>query len=563
MTEPSAAAEPHDHLPAWRRYFTFLRPEAGDLWSIVVFGIASAVLSLAVPLTVDALVTSILFGALLTPLVVLTLVLLGCLLLNGTLRALQVWIAEVIERRMLVRVAADLSWRLPRVQISAFDERHGPEQVNRFFDTITLQKSSTKLVLAVTNVVLQTVVGMAVLAFYHPFLLILTLGLVAAVLVIVFVFGWGGVRTAVAESIAKYEVAAWLQELARHTTAFCTKGGADFAAGRADDLCRRYIAARKRHFRIWFRQFLGSVVLQVLAATAVLAVGGWLVIEQQLTPGQLVASELIVTAVAGNLIKVADVLKDWYDACASADKVGHLVDLPLERQDGAPLPAGDKGVAVDLRGLACAAPGEPGGQRVFDLSVRAGERVALVGSTGGAASYVLDALFGLREPIAGTTTVDGLDLRQLRLDTTRDDFALVHGTEIVEGTVLENLLFGRAMLGPDAVREALVAVGLWDEVLALPDGLDTRLTTRGGPLSSSQASRLMLARAIVRSPRLLMLDGAIDVLTKPMRALVLRNLFDRRRNWTVLVVTQEDDVAAACDRTIDCDAATTAPEAGR
>jgi ABC-type bacteriocin/lantibiotic exporter with double-glycine peptidase domain len=208
MTDASAATAPHAHLPAWRRYVAFLRPEAADLWSIVVFGVASAVLSLAVPLTVDALVSSILFGAMLTPLLVLTMVLLGCLLLNGALRALQVWAAEVIERRMLVRVAADLSWRLPRVQISAFDERHGPEQVNRFFDTITLQKSSTKLVLAVTNVALQTAVGMAVLAFYHPFLLILVLGLVAAVALIVFGFGWRGTRTAVAESIAKYDIAA-------------------------------------------------------------------------------------------------------------------------------------------------------------------------------------------------------------------------------------------------------------------------------------------------------------------------------------------------------------------
>lgn len=133
-----------------------------------MFGVASAVTSLAAPLTVDALVSSILFGAMLTPLLVLTLVLLGCLLLNGALRALRVWAAEVIERRMLVHVAADLSWRLPRMQIRAFDERRGPEQVNRFFDTITLQKSSTKLVLAVTNVVLQTSVGMTVLAFYNP-----------------------------------------------------------------------------------------------------------------------------------------------------------------------------------------------------------------------------------------------------------------------------------------------------------------------------------------------------------------------------------------------------------
>ena len=519
--------------------------------TIVVFGAAGAVLTLAVPLTVDSLVSNIMFGTLLTPLVVLVAVLLGCLVLQGVLRALQVWVAEVIERRIFVRVAGDLAWRLPRVQIQAFDRRHGPELINRFFDTLTVQKSSSKLLIAITNIVLQTGVGMAVLSFYHPFLLILVLVLLLAVLVLVFGFGWRGVRTSVAESAAKYEVAAWLQELARHTTAFCTKGGAEFASQRTDELCRNYVQARRRHFRIWFRQVCGSLLLQVIASTAVLGIGGWLVIDQQLTPGQLVASELIVTAVVANITKVADVLKDWYDVCAAADKLGHLIDLPLERQNGATLPPGRSGVAVELQGVSCGLPGSALSLHEFNLSVRPGERVALVGSTGGSASYLLDVLFGLRDPLHGHVTVEGLDLRQLRLDSTRDDFALVHGTEIVEGSIVDNLRFGRADVGPDQVRDALEAVDLWQEVLALPQGLDTQLSTRGQPLSSSQASRLMLARAILREPRLLLLDGAIDVLTMPMRARVMRHLFDRKHQWTVLVVTQEPDVVAACDRMLE------------
>jgi hypothetical protein len=201
---------------------------------MVVYGAATAVLTLAVPLTVDALISSIMFGTMLTPLVVLVGVLLGCLVLQGILRGMQIFVAEVIERRIFVRVTSDLSWRLPRIDISAFDNSYGPELVNRFFDTVTVQKSSSKLCLSLTDIVLSTLVGMTVLSFYHPFLLILALTLIAAIFVLVFVFGIGGVRTAVQMSIAKFETAAWSQELARHTTAFCTKGGATFAADRAD-----------------------------------------------------------------------------------------------------------------------------------------------------------------------------------------------------------------------------------------------------------------------------------------------------------------------------------------
>ena len=560
LTSPSIATA---HAAPWWRFFELLRPETSDMVTIAVLGVGGAVLTLAVPLTVDALISNIMFSRLLTPLVVLVGVLLGCLVLQAILRALQALTVEVIERRIFVRVAGDLAWRLPRVRIEAFDRRHGPEMINRFFDTLTLQKSSSKLLLALTNLLLQTGVGMTVLAFYHPFLLVFVLCLLGAVVLILFLFGLGGVRTSIAESIIKYEVAAWLQELARHTTAFCTKGGADFARDRTDELCRGYLQARRKHFRIWFRQFSSTLMLQVFASTAVLGIGGWLVIDQQLTPGQLVASELIVTAVVANLTKLGDVLKDWYDACAAADKVGHLIDLPLERQNGEALGRTRDGVSLELRGVDCGMAGSALSLHEFTLSVRAGERVALVGSTGGSASYLLDVLYGLREPVKGSVTIEGLDLRQLQLDTTRDAFALVHGTEIVEGSILQNLRFGRPDLGLDALRSALEAVDLWNELLALPQGLDTQLSTRGQPLSSSQASRLMLARAIAGKPRLLLLDGAIDVLTMPLRKQVLKSLFAAENQWTVLVVTQEPDVIAACERRLDFEDTGPTPAGGR
>ncbi|MCK5942012.1 MAG: ABC transporter ATP-binding protein, partial [Planctomycetes bacterium] len=475
---------PNPATKPWQQYWRLLRPEAPDLRTIIVYGAASAVLTLAVPLTVDALISNITFGTLLTPLVVLVGVLLGCLVLQAVLGALQAWIAEVIERRIFVRVVGDLAWRLPRVDISAFDRAHGPELVNRFFDTVTVQKSSSKLLLELTNIVLTTGVGMMVLAFYHPFLLVFVLTLLAGIAIVVFVFGIGGVRSAVEESSAKFEVAAWLQELARHTTAFCTQGGADFARRRAERLAGNYVTARRRHFRVVFRQICSALGLQVIASTAVLAIGGWLVIDQQLTPGQLVASELIVTAVVANLTKLGSVLESWYDVCAASSKVGRLVDLPLERQGGDDPEFERTGVALELRGVRCTLDNGQTLGHLEDLSLRVepGERVALTGPAGGDSSLLLDVLYGLRSPAAGVVSVDGLDLRQLRLDRTRDEFALVHGTEIVEGTIIDNLRFGRESASPTAVRDALRDVGLWDEVLALPQGLETRLATGGQPL---------------------------------------------------------------------------------
>ena len=548
---------PHSPKQPWQQYLRLLAPEVPDLRTIVVYGAASAVLTLAVPLTVDALISNITFGTLLTPLVVLVGILLGCLVMQGVLRALQAWIAEVVERRIFIRVVSDLSWRLPRVDIRAFDRRHGPEYVNRFFDTMTVQKSSSKLFLELTNVVLTTGVGLTVLSFYHPFLLVFAIALVVAIAILIFVFGIGGVRTAVAESAAKFEVAAWLQELARNTTAFCTKGGAEFAAERADQLVTDYVSARRKHFRVLFRQICSSYGLQILASTAVLAIGGWLVIDQQLTAGQLVASELIVTAVVSNITKLGMVLETWYDVCAASDKLGLLVDLPLERQTGEPLTHRVHGVAVHLDSVRCSISenAELGNLHDLTLNVKPGERIALTGAAGGDSSLLLDVLYGLREPVSGHVTVDGLDFRQLRLDQTRDEFALVHGTEIVDASLIDNLRFGREHVSPDDVRDALVDVGLWQEIMALPQGLETDLATGGWPLTASQATRLMIARAILGEPRLLLLDGPLDALTPSNRETVLKRLFDKRHQWTVLVATNNPDVIAACDRTFDCEAA--------
>ncbi|MCR9247715.1 MAG: ABC transporter ATP-binding protein/permease [bacterium] len=529
----------------WRQYCRILRPEIADLRTIFIYGAASAVLTLAVPLTVDAVISNITFGTLLMPLIVLVGILLGCLVMQGLLGTLQRFVAEIIERRIFVRVVSDLSWRLPRVDIRAFDQSYGPELVNRFFDTMTVQKSSTKLFLEGTNIVLATTAGMIVLGFYHPLLFGFVIILLFAIAFLVFVLGIGGVKTAVAESTAKYEVAAWLQEMARHTTAFCTQGGAAFAQDRAEALADSYIGARKRHFRILFRQICSAFGLQVIASTAVLGIGGFLVIDQQLTPGQLVASELIVTAIVVNITKLGDVLQVFYDVCAASGKLGKLVDLPLERQTGDALEPTEDGVSLDLDGVCCES------ERQYTFSVASGQRVALFGPTGGSASRLLDVLYGLREPSSGHVTIEGLDLRQLRLDHTRDDFALVHGTEIVEGTIGENIAFGRENLGAQQIRDALVDVELWDEVMALPNGLETVLATRGRPLSQGQAIRLTLARAIAREPRLLLIDGALDGLAPVMRQRIAQHLLDRRHKWTVIVVTAAPDVAAECDRRID------------
>jgi putative ABC transport system ATP-binding protein len=552
-----SAAHTHDlgphHAPSTTpplRYLGLLRPELADLKVVLLFAILGSVLYLAVPITIDAFLSNVMFGTLVQPLLVLTTALLGCLVFLGLLQALQVYAVEVIQRRLFVRVAGEFAWRLPRLKREAVDSLHPPSLVNRFFDTVIVQKKTVSLLSYSVSTVLTTLVGMVVLGFFHPTMLLFALLLLGGLLLVVCIFGRGGVRTAVEESMAKYDVVDWLEELVRHETIFATRAGAELARAKTDRHCTRYLDGRARHFRILFRQVLGGLLLQIFAATAVLGLGGILVLDQQLTVGQLVASELIVSGLVANVSKVGQVLESWYDVCASSDKLGHVLDLPLERAGGEPLPTMPRSFGLEARDLAY---GYAPGVRViegFHLRVAQGERVALLAPPGAGVSTLFDLLYGLREPAGGHVLWGGFDLRQIELASLRDHVALVRHPEITEGTVIENLRITHPSLDVEAAWAALEMVELREEILALPRGLDTPLQSGGPTLSSGQALRLTLARAIAREPRVLLLDDVLDRLERELGLRIARRLLARERPWTVIVSTAVPVIAGLCHRAV-------------
>lgn len=540
----------HGHTPPrpFARLRQLLLPERRDIVAVVVFAVAVAVLSLATPIAVESLVNTVAFGVLMWPVVVIAGILMACLGLAAAIRAMQVYVVECVQRRLFVRVVADYAHRLPRLKLEAFDRRYGPELANRFFDVLNLQKSLAILLLDGVALVVTAAVGMVVLAFYHPFLLGFDILLLLMIAFVLFVLGWGGVRTCLHESHAKYDVAAWLQELLRCLRAFKFAGGQQLALEKADHLAGEYVTARRDHFRVVWRQTVFALGLQVVATTAMLGLGGYLVINRQLTLGQLVAAELIVALVVASVAKLGKYAETYYDLMAGAEKLGLLTDLPLEREGGESLADGAGGMAVRLHGV------DHVSHRTLptpaDWHVAAGERVAVVGPPGSGKTTLFEALCGLREPDHGTVEIDGIDLRGLSLERMREQVALVEGSDILVGTLAENVRVGRPHLSPGDVRDALQVVGLLGVVRNLPHGLDTPLTPDGGPLSPSQALRLGVARALVGRPRLLILDGVLDAIDLRDCPDLVPRLFDRSAPWTLLVSSTDPAVVGMCDRVI-------------
>lgn len=525
-------------------------PDSRDIAIVILFSIGVGVLSLATPIAVQSLVNFVAFGGLVQPLFIIGILLFAFLAMAGAIRTYKSYIVEVLQRRIFVRVVGDLAYRLPRVRIDAFDRRSGPELVNRFFDVLTVQKASATFLLDGVGVLLQAFIGLLILAFYHPFLLAFDIVLIAAILFVVFILGRGAVRTAIQESKSKYAVAASLEEIALNPLTFKQSGGCEFAWYRTDLLAADYVRARKRHFGVVVRQIIGAVTLQAIAGTALLTLGGFLVIEGELTLGQLVASELIVSIVLASFAKFGKHLESIYDLLAGVDKLGQLIDLPLERQTGEAVSVAPGPASISLVNVCFAYDDADSIIEKLSLKIEGGERVLITGDHGTGKSTLSDLLCGARSPDGGRIELDGVDIRELNLDSIRRQVAVVKGLEIVEGTIAENVRLNRLDISNREIRDALAAVGLMDAIRALPDGIETHVNNFGRPLSYGQARRLMVARAIAGKPRVIVLDNLLDDLDSSSRADVISAILGPDHPWTAIVMSHVAHEIPELTRTI-------------
>ncbi len=536
-------------LSPWARLRALLASERSTLWVAVIYSIVIGLLSLVVPVTVQSLVNTVAFGSVLQPLVVLTMFVFVALGFSALINSLRAWVVEILQRSIFARVGTDTTWRLLRVKPEAFDKYHGPELVNRFFDVITVQKAAATLLIDGLGILMQTVIGLMLVALYHPLLLAFDIFLVASMLFIIIVLGRGAVKTSIKESKSKYAFQAWLEQIATHIVTFKSAGGMEFAAAKAEGMLEDYLHAREKHFKILIRQIAGSFVLQAVASAVLLGIGGWLVISRQLTLGQLVASELIVTLMVSGFTKFGKQLEVFYDLQAAIDKLGALVDLPLERAGGEAVALEDGPAEIRMSDVELSY--YPGSKvlSIEKCELRRGDRVALSGKHGCGKSTLAAMLFGLRQPQSGSLLLDGIDYRSLPLMTIREQVVLIRGIELFPGTILENVRLGRNHISIAEVTEAMRKCGILEEIQHMPDGLDSILQPGGRPLSASQACRLMLARAIAGKPRLIILDDALDSVDREReREPICDMLFDPKAPWTILSISERPDLMARCNR---------------
>lgn len=497
-----------------------LEPEGDFLGLAIVYGLGISLLSLATPIAVQVLINSVGYTGLTVPLVVVSLSLFGLLLASGLLNALRVHLMEVFARRLYARLTSEIALKALYAQKPFFRDDGRSVLFNRYFDIQNVQKAVPVLLVSGFTVLLQAAVGFILTAFYHPLFLAFNAIVIGLIWLIWFIWGGAAIKSAVELSQNKHRTGEWLQGLADSNGYFKSEHHIAYALQQTDDVTCDYVTAHRKHFRRHFAQTVSFLVLYAAASASLLGLGGWLVIHGQLTLGQLVAAELVLSVAFFGVSQLGTYLNYFYDLCAASEELSLLNDIELEEPTGAEEPSDDGSELVfdSVRGEA------RGTAARLNLTIPGGAQVQAMAETHGMQRLFTNLLKRFDDPKGGTLTVGGLDITSLDVLALRRRVRVIDRPNLVEMTMRSYLQLSGDDVTSAEMLEVLRLVGLDAMIEELEDGLDTYLSSTGWPLSIGEAMRLKLAGAILAKPKVIILNQLFDTIKKHELRNALANL---------------------------------------
>ncbi len=536
-----------------QRFLRLLKLDKKDITYIYLYATFAGLIALSLPLGVQAIIGLISGGRISSSWALLIGVVTLGTVLAGVLTVMQLSVIETIQQRIFTRSAFDFAYRIPKIKWEAIQGEYAPELVNRFFDTLTVQKGLPKILMDFSTSVLQIFFGLLLLSFYHPFFIFFGLLLVAILLIIVRLTGPQGLKTSLKESEYKYKVVYWLQELARSMGTFKLAGTSDLPLQKTDQLVNGYLNARKAHFRVLVTQFASLVGFKALVTMGLLILGSVLVINNDINLGQFVAAEIIILLVMNSVEKLILTMETLYDTLTALDKLGGFTDLDIEREEGISFEQCDtgRGIAVELSGVSYRFPGsEENALHGLDLRIAEGEKLCIAGYSSSGKSTLLHLIAGMFTDFRGALTYNKIPLRNLNAVSLRAHIGdHVSQEDIFNGTLLENITMGHEGISLQDVIKAVEQVGLADFVKKLPEGYDTALLPGGKNLPRNVVSKIIFARCIAARPSLLAIEEPFGFLEKADRERIAE-LLTSRTDCTLVTVTDDAMMAAKCDRVI-------------
>jgi len=525
-----------------KRFYNLLELDKKDIYQLFFYAIFAGLVSLSLPMGIQAIINFIQSGRVSASWIVLIVLVVVGVALVGILSLMQLRITENLQQKIFVRSSFEFASRLPKIKPEALHDLYPPELANRFFDTLTIQKGTSKLLIDFSAALLQIIFGILLLSLYHPFFILFGI-LLGLLLYFIFKFSYhSGLETSLKESKFKYKVASWLQEMARHSFSFKKQLNYDFALEKNDQLISEYLKYREKHFNIIKRQFIQLIAFKIIITASLLSIGGYLVLSQQMNIGQFVAAEIVILLVINSVEKIIVGLETFYDVLTAVEKIGQVADIPLEEATINESYSNYSKITLETENLEFSfADSKTAVLNDLSIKISQGEKILIKGENGSGKTTLIRLLSGLLQPTAGLFVINDDTFRKIDVMQYRSQIgSVICGEKPFEGTLLENITFNDPGISTEDLKWAIEAVQLNTFIRTLPHGLDTKIYPEGKQLSASNAQKILLARSIIHKPKILFYEDPTDAMDKKTAQEIIDFILSPKNKWTVIVASKNE-----------------------
>ena len=540
-----------EKLSPWHRFISLLQLDTRDIKQVFYYAIFAGLVALSLPLGIQAIINLIQGAQVSTSWIVLVVLVTLGVAFQGLLQLMQIRILENIQQKIFTRSSFEFVYRFPKITMDELKNDYPPELANRFFDTLTVQKGLSKILIDFPAALLQIVLGLLLLSFYHPFFIIYGILLILLGFLLFKSTAKKGLATSLLESKKKYNVAHWIQEVARSLISFKNSGRTSLAMKKNDELTAAYLDARESHFKVLMLQFTQMIGFKVLVTLGLLLIGGLLVINQQMNIGQFVAAEIIILLLISSVEKVITGLESFYDVLTSLEKIGQVVDKDLESQKGEDPFTHENSITAELNDITYNAPDGEEVLKGVSLSISPKDRIHITGPSGSGKTTFLKIISGLIPATSGTIYVNNISIKAIWPNMYRANIGQVLPDQTpFEGTIIENITFNSKDFDSKRLDEVLKQTGLLEFIKKQSLGIHTVLHPEGQKIPYTVSKRILLARAIIHEPSLLILKDPLEYFEHDEAKRIINYLTSPDRNWALVVSSNNELWKQNCDRSI-------------
>ncbi|HOZ52711.1 MAG TPA: ABC transporter ATP-binding protein [Chitinophagaceae bacterium] len=523
--------------------------EKKDVSNIYVFATINGLIQLSLPLGVQAIIGFVLGGTFSSSLFVLiSFVILG-VFFAGMVQIQQMKIIERLQQKIFHYYAFAFKKNTITTDLKKSDNLYFPELMNRFLDVTTLQKSFSKVLLDIPLASIQISLGLIIVAIYHPLFLVLIFIMLLIILLLFYITSKKGLESSIKESSAKYEVASWLEEIARVVHVFKLNKNYGLQTQKMDDKISDYINYRTKHFNILLYQFKNLIFLKIVITAVMLIVGTYLLIHQQLNIGQFVAAEIIIITMIASVEKIIVNLDSYYDILTAIDKLNITEYQPKEINGNSEFIDKKYGMQLEFNNVSFQYDENTSVFSNLNFVIQSGDKVTISGEDGSGKSTLIRIISSIYTPSSGSILFNDIPMNNYKLDELRQHIGLMFNRlDVFNGSILDNITLGNPKILIQDILHFSKKIGLDKYVNTKEKGYDTEVETIGKRLPRTVVKKILFLRAIVAKLPLIILEEPFSEMEANIKHQMKEILVNDLKQSTVLVVTSDQDFIQQFDK---------------